>query len=203
MFGILHSLFIGGAFIAGEIKEQVDREKYKTRRPNYENKSYYDRHCVERLLENDHPIVLNTLSNGDKVYIDCKTQRIVRNVTQERKAKELEQRRQDAIDNGKTVYLYEDVKINHVHEFFGKKYKDLKTGEIYYINGCKGLSYYITLDGKVVRLTDKCKKQLERNNYYQYDDSDIQREMRSYQERINEHKKNGDYHPFGDRHHEE
>lgn len=163
MFGILYTIFMSiGGFgynYKQTIKEQGRREKAYT---SYD-RTYYDKKGKRRLVDNNRWVTSDVV-NGDRVLRDVDTGKIYRNFSNEQRNKKWAKLKQEAIEKGKTVYLYiYSSQIPLEDPWKGDRYKDITTGDVYVIrrqylnlNGGRDCKFYVNIKtGLYVRKTDE------------------------------------------------
>lgn len=153
MFGFLYSLFIAGSAVVTGTRECIDNTKKSIKAENEGKDWYLTRKGQQRLVSNN-KLCSNTydIKTGDRILED-EDGNLIRNYSSERR----EQRRLQAIKEGKKYYLYteptdklESLRIPHYNHI----YKNVNTGESYLINNHYGYGIYVDMKGYVVEPTE-------------------------------------------------
>lgn len=159
MFGILYSLFMSIGVIGHNAKENYYESVRKDKARDSYDRTYFDKKGREILLDNNRWVTSDVV-NGHRVLKDVKNGTIYRDFSQEQENSQRENSKTEAINKGKTVYLYERHDKNSL--WAGDKYKDIKTGDVYVVRKyvVSLLPYYEVYffvnieNGKLVRKTD-------------------------------------------------
>lgn len=133
MFGILYGLFMGVSGVGRLVKNTYEEEVRKEHAKKYYDHTYYDKKGKRRLLDNGR-WVHSVVRNEDRILEDVETHQIYRNFSQEQRNKIREDRKLKAIQNGRTVYVYEDRNPRLYREselWKGTLYEDVNTGDHY------------------------------------------------------------------------
>lgn len=176
MIGILYTLVSAGILtadcISGAIENHQLREDARKRNDNPYG-YYLDRRGNERLISTNQLCSVNPMideHDGKDVCVRDIRGNVIRNLTEEKR----EERRLEAIEKGRSVYLYREygngIYNGTYHRDFGgdgycegAQFKDLKNGNIYvarnfYVkdlsNTCGDVYYYMDFNGKLVRESD-------------------------------------------------
>lgn len=186
MFGILYTLAKTGAALVDGAMGVVENKQLKKHAKDLQKEGknpagyYLDRYGKQRLIDSDKQVTVDFAINesyGKDVCVRDVHGNVIRNLTDEKR----EARKEEARDNKRTVYLYNEhgngVYMGATHRdkggdgfCEGAQFKDIETGEIYvarrhYICSDKELGpnapmfsgkviMYMTLDGKLVRESD-------------------------------------------------
>lgn len=169
MFGILYSVIMSIGGLGHNIAKNIEASERKDKAKNSYDHTYYDKKGKRILIDNN-KWVCSAIRNGDRVLEDVKTRQVYRNFSEEQRERSEIERKQEAIKNNKTVYLYQYNKdVPHSDLWKGDRYKDIKTGEIYVIrkrhvdlyHGIGEVLLYLNIStGKFVRKADE---QIERD----------------------------------------
>lgn len=194
MLGILYLLFTSIGSLGHNIRENIAESERKNEAYNSYDHTYYDKYGKRILVENNRWIHSN-IRNGDRVLEDVTTHRIYRNFSEEERKEYEKIRKKEAIENNKTVYLYQYNKdIPYSDPWKGDRYKDIETGKIYvirkrYVNiecGIGEVLLYLDIStGKFVRKTDE---QIEIDKKWIDKLNNIDEEIYKYINRITKNK---------------
>ena len=161
MFGIIYSLFMTMGVVGHNVKNLSNDIVEKDKQNKKGKETYIDSLGRQRLIADDRHVI-TTERDGDKVLIDAKTRKIIKNYTNESEQKKREIAKNEAIKNNKTVYLYKSFDKND--KWAGDWYQDIKTNQIYVVRkftygsypfSHKEIYFYIDIHtGDIVRKTD-------------------------------------------------
>lgn len=175
MFGLIYSLFVSIGLIGHTAKEIQENEENKVKYRHPDGLTYVDTKGRSRLVSNNE-IVVYGMKNGDYV-LEKINGTVIKNYSKEQRESQIESNRQKAIINNETTYCIDEN--THEKEWIkkGKRFKDLKTGDIYIIRCINYKYYYMRLnDGMLVRKTDyqiAYDERYEQKGYWNFKDVDI------------------------------
>lgn len=162
MLGILYEIGRGIIWVIGLGLEAHENNENKEKFRHKNGLTYTDNKGRSRLLSNNHIAMYHTYYHGeyaDYVLEDIESNVIVKNFTEEQRKKEQEIALKKALDEHKTTVCLDsnNYKKHIISEkgFRGKRFKDLKTGEIYVIRKIKFRYYFMSIEnGFIIRETD-------------------------------------------------
>jgi hypothetical protein len=154
MFGFLYTLFVTLGYIKKEFTESIENNECKQIYKNIDGLTYTDTKGCSRLLSTNELVFYTHLPNGDYILEDL-SGKVIKNFTLEnRQRKQIELKNEAAFSMNSTYCIDEN---NYKNDYIckGKRFKDLKTGDIYVIRNIKGRYYYMDIkSGLLVRKTD-------------------------------------------------
>lgn len=164
MFGLVYTALVSIGLIFHSHKEEKKNKKCKLLYQNPDGMTYTDSKGRSRLLSNDKLVFYTKNKNGDYILED-ESGYVYKNFSEDERKENLNIQRQCALNNQDTTFCIDD---NDRHEDWvcqGKRFQDLKTGEIYVIRCINYKYYYMNiLNGMLVRETDWQKKKDELYN---------------------------------------
>lgn len=135
MFGLLYTLFVGGARAVKGIQDTIENEEFKQKYRDDESGIYYDNKMRKHDQRTGRIVVYEKdLKTGDVWVKDALSCERLRNVTQNSVEQHYEEERRKYL-NGTTARTYVQYG-NDAHrkdKCRGKRYKDLKTGKLYVV----------------------------------------------------------------------
>lgn len=154
MVGFIYFAVIGVGLLIHFINENKENEENKKRYRHPNGLTYIDNKGRSRLLSNDKLVFYTHDKNGDYILEDV-SGHVYRNFSEEKRVKWLNDEKKRAIENKESTYCLDDN--NHRKDWTckGKRFVDLKTGNIYVIRYIKYKYYYMDIStGLLVRKTD-------------------------------------------------
>ena len=163
LFGLFYTVFALGVKGTKSIKAANINKKRRNESITSNKQTYIDSDGCERLTYNNQK-VLQTYIYTKTPYCEYKdyvlkqvdSNNIIKNYSAEKRNQEENERYNDAIKNGKTVYRLGTLRDNYYHSRInGYRYKDINTNAIYVIRSLNGVKFYMDIDtGQFIRETD-------------------------------------------------
>lgn len=181
MFGIIYSLLLSAGVVKNKIEEKIENDKCKVMYENSDGLTYTDSKGHSRLMSNNEMVFYGLDKNGDYV-LENLSGNIIKNYSLEKRNNKLNKEKQLAIETTASTYCIDND--NHKNDWIcqGKRFKDIKTGDIYVIRCIKHKYYYMDIkNGFLVRKTDW---------QIQKDKTEITHRLLNYDVDINEFNKN-------------
>lgn len=135
MWGLLYSLFVGGAHVIKKTQDVIENKEFKEKYRDDEAGTYFDNKMRLRDQRTDRIVVYEKdIKTGDVWVKDALSCERLRNITQNEVERHYEEERKKFFE-GKTARSYVRYgKDNHRNDKCrGVRYKDLKTGRLYVI----------------------------------------------------------------------
>lgn len=135
MFGLLYSLFVGGARVVKGIQDTIENEEFKQKYRHDDADTYYDNKMRLHDQKTGHIVRYEKdLKTGDVYVKDCINGQRLRNLTQNAVESHYQEERKKFLE-GKTARTYVQYgKDTHRNDKCrGVRYKDLKTGRLYVV----------------------------------------------------------------------
>ena len=154
MLGLIYTLIISIGLIIHWSKEKKENIKCKTLYKHKDGLTYTDFNGRSRLLNDDTLVFYTHNKNGDYILEDA-SGNVYKNFSEEKREKKLKKTREELINNKNSTYCISED--NHKKDWIckGKRFSDIKTGDIYVIRYINGKYYYMNVqNGILVRKTD-------------------------------------------------
>ena len=163
MFGLFYGILQAFGIAGKEYKDFSYMYKSKNKARENGDRTYLDRQCNIRSMENNHLLTYTTDHNGDLILRDLKTWETLDNITDRARNEEIVRHKNEAIVNGDPIY--ESVYSCDLHKLeletgvVGKRYRYINGNTDYVIRNF-GLCGQWLMDAKtgyIVALTEKFK----------------------------------------------
>ncbi len=132
MFGLFMLILFIVVWFAANIQTNNDVRNRKKRAKEKGQEFYLDRNGTMVDTKTDVPYDYQKI-DGDVWKVNAYTRKPIKNMSEERRWSIEEKERKKAIEEGKSIYPFEgEIRDTHSKDKIqGRRYKDLKTGEIY------------------------------------------------------------------------
>lgn len=167
MFGLLYSLFVGGAHVVKGIQDTIENEEYKQKYCDDNAGTYHDNKMRMRDQKTGRIVSYEKDRRTGEVWLrDSLTCQRIRNITQDETERHYEDERRKYL-NGATARTYVQYgKDNHRNDKCrGIRYKDLENGKLYVAREIPGGYYYINGEECYAGTTINCLMDLQTYQY--------------------------------------
>jgi len=154
MFGLIYTALTTLGIITNEIKESLDNKECKEKYKNIDGLTYTDSKGHSRMLSNNKMVFYTHNSNGDYILEDL-SGNVIKNFSLEKRMQKQAELKQIALNEKASTYCIDENSHRNDWICQGKRFKDIKTGEIYVIRCIDYKYYYMNINnGFIVRKTD-------------------------------------------------